>query len=152
MGAVNSHLFKPIGPLGGAGGLLQQHHRRQILNLPDTVLLLVARAAQWHHLFMHQVFTHRTGPMGCTEMDGRVQRHLGEVEGFMAGGDVHRHIRVTRRKIHQARNQPTGAQGGQHGQVEQPATVGPGHGFLGGARELLQHRAHVGGVHPARVG
>ena len=101
---------------------------------------------------MHQILAHRTGPQRRAEVDGGVQRLLGKVEGFAAGGDVNGHVRVQRGKVGQPGDQPAGAKGGQHGQVQQATAVRPGHGFLRGSGQLLQHSAHIGGVDAACIG
>jgi hypothetical protein len=109
------------------------------------------RAADRHHRLVHQIGAGRAGPVRCAEVDGGVEGLLREVEGLGARREIHRDFRMPRDEAAQARDQPARAQRGQHGQVEQPA-AGRRHHLLAGARQLLQHGAHVGRIDAADVG
>ncbi|MCY1444342.1 hypothetical protein D9M71_608090 [compost metagenome] len=87
-----------------------------------------------------------TGPIGITEIDGGIERGVGKQERPGAVGQVDRDFRMTLLKVLEPGQQPLGAKGRNHGELNDVGTLLAHH-----RQGIAFHRIQLRG-YPAAVG
>jgi hypothetical protein len=96
-------------------------------------------------LFVHEFQVIHPRPVLPAVMDRGVEGGAGEIEGFEAGGEVDRHLRVALGKAGKAGGEPVHPEGGKDGKVQAAAGGVGAQGDGGGGQEMqgLSHLGHV---------
>ncbi|MNT11423.1 hypothetical protein D3C72_1463020 [compost metagenome] len=100
---------------------MQQRQGGDVLSLFDGMSAEELRAAHRRNHFMHQKGAFRPRPVRLADMDRHIQLLALEVELADAGGEINGDFRMVRHEIRDTRQKPTGAEGGQHGEVQRIA-------------------------------
>ena len=84
--------------------------------------------------------------------EAAMEGFLAEVEGRDARGAVDDDVGMAGEKAAEARDQPAGGEGRQHGEVDDTAGSRIGHGPVGRVRHRRERLAQLGGIDAAGIG